>query len=171
MTVHSITIALPDPWVVIDVADLASERLTALPEDVRAVRDLLEQTATQLADRQVGLLALRIFRTQEGPAPTGMIALTLDQSDATDLEEVERRVRQELREVEVRMVGETEHVVGVSTDVEEHSFIRGDFRLVGEGLLLTVWSTITVMDGLETEHEVLDIIVGNLKLSGVDGDD
>ena len=164
MTVHSVTIALPDPWIVIDVGDLAGDRLTALPEDARAVRDLLEQTATQLADRQVGFLALRILRTQEGLAPTGMVALTLDQSDATDLEEVERRVRQELREVEVRMVGETEHVVGVTTDVEERAFVRGDFRLVDDRLLLTVWSTITVMDDISIEHQVLDLIVSSLQL-------
>lgn len=167
----NVIIALPDPWIMVDVADLASDRLAALPAEATAVRDLLEETATRLAERQVGFLALRVHATEDGPASTGLITVTLDRSDAADLVEVERRVREEFTDVECRALGEREHVVGVSTDPEERNFVRGDFRLVGDGLLLSVWSTITVMDELEVEHQVLDIVVGNLNLSGLDGDD
>lgn len=164
MTVHNVAIALPDPWIVIDAADLATDRLVALPDDAAAVRGLLEQAAMQLAERQVGFVALRILATEDGPVPTGLITLTLDESDAADLAEVERRVEEELADVQVRRLGEEDYVIGVSSEADERTFIRGDFRLVGDDVLLTVWSTIAVLDDAAIEHDMLDAIIGNLRL-------
>ncbi len=160
----SVTIALPDPWVMVDVEDLTNGRLAALPDEAQAIRNVLMDTATRLADRKVGFLALRVLSTENGMEPTGLLSLTLDQSDATNLHEVEERVQQEFAQVQHRVLGTTKYIVGVSTESDEHAFVRGDFRLVDDGLLLTVWSTITVMDDASIEHEVLDLIVSSLQL-------
>lgn len=160
----SVTIALPDPWIMVDVQDLAKGRLGALPDEAGAIRNLLIDTAARLADRKVGFLALRVVSTEDGPAPTGLLSLTLDHSDAASLQELEQRVRQEFEQVQHRVLGTTECIVGVSTDSAEGTFIRGDFRLVSDGMLLTIWSTITVMDDASLEHEVLDLIVSSVQL-------
>jgi len=162
--VASVTIALPDPWVMVDVEDLTNGRLAALPDEAQAIRNVLMDTATRLADRKVGFLALRVLSTENGMEPTGLLSLTLDQSDATNLHEVEERVQQEFAQVQHRVLGATEYIVGVSTESDEQAFVRGDFRLVEDGLLLTVWSAITVMDDASIEHEVLDLIVSSLQL-------
>lgn len=166
-----VSIALPDPWIAVDMAELAGDGLDALVDDAGPVRDLLAATLANLAERQVGFLALRVMATEDGLVPTGLITLILDRSDATDLAEIEQRVRDELAEVSVRTLGSQEHVVGVTTDAAERSFVRGDFRLVDEGLMLTVWSTITALDELAVEHEILDAIIGNLRLTGLNDDD
>jgi hypothetical protein len=163
--VPNVSIALPDPWIAVDIADLTGDGLDALADDAGPVRELLAATVAQLAERQVGFLALRVMATEDGLVPTGLITLTLDQSDAADLVEIEQRVRDELAEVSVRTLGPVEHVVGVTTDAAERSFVRGDFRLVGDDLLLSVWSTITALDDLAVEHTILDAIVGNLELT------
>lgn len=160
-----VSIALPDPWIMVDVDDLTDDQLAALPAGAGEVRKLLAATATQLADRAVGFLALRVSPSGDGPQPTGLITMTLDRSDAADLENVAARVKREFAAVDYRMLGDDRYVVGVSTGSDERAFVRGDFRLVADGLLLTVWSTIVVLEDGESEQQVVDAIVTSLRLS------
>lgn len=157
------TVVLPDDWAMLPPVTATDDWLGLVAGQDELLREVLGETLRRLSDRHVGFVAMRRHETADGLVPTGVMALSLDDAGAPELEALSAAIGEAFDDVAVRDLDGVDHLVVTST--EDGRVVRGHFRpLPDRGSTMLLWTSLTLVDAIEAELAVLDAIAATIEV-------